>query len=101
VVVLRYLLDFTGPSLVSGAVSPDATRTDPAAIAAYLGGCAATMLDVDLDGGATAETDGVLISRFLFGFTGPALVLDALGTGCMRCEAGDIESHLASFLPGP
>ena len=36
--VLRYLFGFTGPTLVSGVLSSGATRTDPAAIAAYLDG---------------------------------------------------------------
>jgi hypothetical protein len=36
--VLRYLFDFRGKSMVNGVLGTDATRTDPTVIAAYLDG---------------------------------------------------------------
>ena len=82
-------------------LAPGATRTDPAAIAQYLGGCETTMLDVDGVDGAEPLTDGLLILRRLFGFAGAALIEGAIGQGCMRCDAAAVEPYIDSFLPGP
>jgi hypothetical protein len=101
VLVLRYLFGFDGPSLVAGALSPPATRTDPAAIAGYLAGCESTMLDVDGDGFATPLTDGLLVVRRLFGFDGAALTQGAVGEHCTRCTAAAIEAWVDSFVPTP
>ena len=59
------------------------------------------MLDADGDGSALALTDGLLILRRLFGFTGASLIEGAVGPSCTRCTATAIESHLSTFLPGP
>ena len=101
VLILRYLFGFTGQSLVTGALAPGATRTDPAAIAQYLGGCESTMLDVDGVDGATPLVDGLLILRRLFGFAGEPLINGAIGPGCIRCDAATIAPYIDSFLPGP
>ncbi|MBF0438519.1 MAG: matrixin family metalloprotease [Magnetococcales bacterium] len=79
VLVMRYLLGMTGSALTSGAVASTGSRTGDAAILAYLD-TAKTVLDVDGDGKITAQTDGLLILRRLFGFSGAALtsgVVDA------------------------
>jgi glucose/arabinose dehydrogenase len=52
------------------------------------------ILDADLDGAATAMTDGQLILRRLLGFSGQLLVDDALGEGCRRCDAGEIADYV-------
>src|SRR5690348_16538005 len=71
--IVRYLFGFTGTALTNGVVDPTGQRTDPTAITTYLNGIKNTMLDVDLNGHADALTDGLLIVRNLFGFTGSAL----------------------------
>src|SRR5690348_12009243 len=71
--IVRYLFGFTGTALTNGVVDPAGHRTDPTAITTYLDGIKNTMLDVDLNGHADALTDGLLIVRNLFGFTGSAL----------------------------
>jgi len=90
---VRYLFGFTGAQLTNGAIGVGATRTDAASIITYLGGCPA-MLDVDGDGSAGALTDGVLIVRYLFGFTGAQLTDGAVGPGCTRCDATSIIAFL-------
>jgi hypothetical protein len=52
------------------------------------------MLDVDGNGSAGALTDGVLIVRYLFGFTGAQLTNGAVGPGCTRCDATSIIAFL-------
>ncbi len=52
------------------------------------------LLDVDGNGVAEPLTDGLLILRFLFGFTGTALTQGALGAGATR-TGPEIEEYLA------
>jgi hypothetical protein len=51
------------------------------------------VLDIDANGVTDPLTDGLLVLRFLFGFTGTTLTNGAVGNGCMRCSAGEIVSH--------
>jgi hypothetical protein len=51
-------------------------------------------LDVDSNGRADPLTDGLLIMRALFGFTGQALVGGAVGAGCTRCTSTTIRSYV-------
>jgi len=97
--ILRYLFGFTGTALVEGAVAPNATRTDPAAITEFLDGCRSTMLDVDANGMADALTDGILILRYLFGFRGPPLIEGALAPDATRRDPIEIAAFLDGFLP--
>jgi glucose/arabinose dehydrogenase len=53
--------------------------------------------DVDLDGQPDSLTDGVIILRWLFGFRGDTLITGSVAPGCLRCEAPEIESYLASL----
>ncbi len=54
-------------------------------------------LDVDLDGVVGPLTDGLLILRYLFGFTGQPLVIGALGGGAMRTDPALIVAYLDSI----
>lgn len=51
-------------------------------------------LDVDDNGDVTALTDGILTVRYLFNFTGAALVDQALGAGAQRTDPNDIIAYL-------
>ncbi len=55
------------------------------------------VLDVDADQKVGPLTDGLLILRFLFGFTGTTLTTGALGVDCTRCAPGAITSYLAAL----
>jgi hypothetical protein len=94
--VLRFLFDFTGSTLTSGAVSPVCNRCDAPAIESYLAGLGTT-LDIDGDGELMALIDGVLLLRYLFGFTGDALTTGALAPDCTRCDAAAIVSYLQTL----
>ena len=54
-------------------------------------------LDVDGDGTITPLTDGLLILRFLFGFTGTTLTGGAVDPDCTRCDATDIVTYLTGL----
>ena len=51
-------------------------------------------LDVDGNGLIAPLTDGLLVLRHIFGFSGPSLVNGALGANCTRCATGDITAYL-------
>ena len=51
-------------------------------------------LDVDGNGAPDALTDGLLLIRHLFGFTGNTLTDGAIGSGCTRCNAEEISALL-------
>ena len=59
------------------------------------GSCGA-VLDVDLDGEVGALTDGLLIIRYMFGFTGETLVDGAMGSDAERTPS-EIEEYLGSL----
>ncbi len=60
--------------------------------AAFTSSCS---LDVDGNGVLDALTDGILIMRFLFGFSGTTLVKDALGSSATRTTGEAISSFLS------
>jgi hypothetical protein len=98
---LRGLFGFTGASMVSGALGVNALRVQPTEIAGYMNACRSQLVDVDGNGVADALSDGILMLRFLFGFSGQSLIVGAVQGNCGRCTAGEIESFLDSRLPGP
>jgi hypothetical protein len=53
--------------------------------------------DFDADGQLQPLTDGLLLVRWLFGFSGSALVSNAVGAGCSRCSANEIAAYIATL----
>ncbi len=89
---LRYLFGFTGNALIDNAVSNGATRTTSEAIEAKIQALINSgALDIDGDGAVKPLTDGLLLLRHLFGFTGNALTSNAIGAGATRTTASEIE----------
>ena len=97
--VIRHLFGFTGDALVAGAVADGATRSDAEEISALLS-AVETELDVDGNGEAKALSDGLLLIRYLFGFSGDALIGGAIGEGATRATAEEIESYIEARTPG-
>ncbi len=93
--IIRRLFGFSGDSLISGAVSSSATYTDPTDIAeridAFIEG-----LDVDGDGETNALTDGLLIIRRLFGFSGDSLISGAVSSTATRSDPDEIADYIDS-----
>ncbi|WP_293130261.1 Ig-like domain-containing protein [Microcoleus sp. bin38.metabat.b11b12b14.051] len=99
ILMARNLFGFTGNTLTNGAIGTGATRTTATDIQAYLENGRTTMLDADGNGVAQGATDGILIARYLFGFTGTTLTNGAIGTGATRTTATQIQQFLSSYLP--
>ena len=55
-------------------------------------------IDVDGDGRYLPLTDGLLLLRFAFGFTGNTLITGAVGLGCTRCDAPSITAYLKGLV---
>jgi glucose/arabinose dehydrogenase len=78
VLLLRYLLGFRDAPLIAGnAVGANAERNSASAIASYLDQVVAS-LNVDGRAGVTAQTDGLIVLRYLLGISGAPLTA---GTG--------------------
>ncbi len=86
ILIVRYLFGFTGNALTDGAVDLAGQRTDPTAIQNYLNSISPS-LDVDLNQQADALSDGIVIIRSLFGFSGNALTDGAIDPGGQRVRA--------------
>jgi hypothetical protein len=97
--VIRYLFGFTGDTLINAAVAPNATRTTASEIEAYLADAQAAFLDVDGNGATDALTDGLLVIRHLFGFTGDTLINAAVAPNATRTTATEIETYLQQTMP--
>lgn len=91
--ILRYLFGFQGDTLVGGAVGGGCQNCTSAEVTAKLDAIK-DQLDVDGNGSVDALTDGVIILRALFGFTGSALTNGAVGSGCTRCNVTEITEFL-------
>ena len=98
VLVIRHLFGFSGDALISGAISNDATRQDAAEITSYLND-AESELDIDGDGEADALTDGLILIRYLFGFSGDALISGATSENAQRTTAEQIEAYISERIP--
>jgi hypothetical protein len=96
--VIRHLFGFSGSALIANATSVDSVRSSAESVEAYLSS-AADQLDVDGDGSKKALTDGLLVIRYLFGFTGEALISGAIGTSAERTTAAEIEAYIDARLP--
>ena len=96
--VIRHLFGFSGDSLTSGAVASDANRGSPEAIAGYLTE-AVSELDIDGDGESKPLTDGLLLIRYLFGFSGDSLISGAIGSDATRDKADKVEAYIKERAP--
>ncbi|MBI1371283.1 MAG: hypothetical protein GC159_00770, partial [Phycisphaera sp.] len=99
ILLIRFLAGFTGNVLTDGALAGDATRTDPVEILAYLEAAATRFLDVDANGSTLPLTDGILLIRFLAGFTGGVLTDGALAGDATRSDPAEIIAFLSMFQP--
>lgn len=94
--VLRRQFGFTGAVLIASAVGQGCTRCTANEIESYIASLGST-LDIDGNLALAPLSDGLLILRYLFGFTGPELTDSAVGQGCARCDASTILPYLQTL----
>ena len=98
ILALRHLFEFDATKLTSGAVGQGASRGEAAQVTSFLNE-AGDALDVDGNGSTEPLTDGILLTRFLFGFEGQTLTQGAVGEGATRSSPEAVASHLEQFRP--
>lgn len=93
--IARYLFGVRGSALI---VDTLASNADPAVVAQRLDNLR-PIFDIDGDGQVDATTDGILITRYLLGARGDALIAGALSTTARRTLAADVENYLLGVTP--
>jgi IgA Peptidase M64/Divergent InlB B-repeat domain len=95
---MRYLRLGTLQNTVNGAIGTLAARTGSGAVTQYIENILPA-LDVDDDGELRANTDGLLIVRYLLGFRGNALVANgAIGASATRNTPALVETYLQTLM---
>ncbi|TAG00328.1 MAG: hypothetical protein EAZ43_13880 [Betaproteobacteria bacterium] len=92
--LVRHMAGFRGDRLIDGAIQPSSKRRTATDIQTFIG----TQV-FDIDGNRTEDplTDGLIITRYLQGITGPALVKGALGKNATRTDPTDVLNYLKSI----
>ena len=96
--MIRRLFGFSGPALTSGAVGNEGRRTDATELSNYLTQ-ADSELDIDGNNKSEALIDGLLLIRYLFGFSGGALIAGAIGAGAARDTAAAVAADIKARIP--
>jgi len=95
--IARHLFGFSGTAVTDGALAGSATRVGASAVTDFFGAIRDAILDVDGNGVIEPLTDGILLSRYLAGFSGAELVAGAVGEGAARGSPEAILRFLAPF----
>ena len=80
--------------MISGGASKETSN----AIVSYLT-LSDSQLDIDGDGESKPLTDGLLLIRYLFGFSGDSLISGAIGSGATRDTAEAVEAYIKERVP--
>ena len=97
--VIRHLFGFSGNALTSdGVIAGGANRKTSEAISKYLTE-GNLELDIDGNGQSDALTDGMLLIRYLFGFSGESLIKGAIGSNATRNTAEAVEAYIKERVP--
>ena len=96
--VIRHLFGFSGDALISDAVAVGANRESSEAIIKFL---SEGNLELDIDGNGKSEplTDGLLLIRYLYEFSGDSLIKGAIGAGAERDTAEEVEDYIRERVP--
>lgn len=90
---VRYLFGFRGDKLLNEAIESTAIRKTANEIETYLKDNL-NYFDIDGDGETKPLTDGLLLIRYLLGFTGTALTDRAIGTNATRKISANIIAYI-------
>ena len=96
--MLRYSFGLRGEALTDSAISANSSLT-PAEVEARV---TLSQVIADIDGNLQVDalTDGLILLRYLFGFTGDALIDSAIGSGASRSTPAQITQYISSHMPG-
>jgi len=93
-IIQRYLFEIRGDALLGNGVGANANR-DYNEIIVYLDYLKnAGALDIDSNGQSDGGSDSVIMYRYMAGFTGSALIKDAVASNAIRTSASAIQTFL-------
>lgn len=95
--IFRYISGLTGNKLTDGAIATS-SPLDPTQIEAELQ-AAESIFDIDGNSKIDANTDALLILRYLFGLTGNSLTEGIVATDASRSSASDIILYIEQYFP--
>ena len=95
--VLRHQFGFAGQALVEGALGSGASRTSPEEISTYLVN-QSELFNIDGNDTVDALTDGLLLLRYLFGFSGESLLAGVLGREATRTTSGALGAYMVEHV---
>ena len=98
---MRYTFGMTGAALTDDTISSRSSLTsaEVETNVAEASNSSTSFADIDGSGSVDALTDGLLLLRYLFGFTGDSLIDAAVANGASRQSAADIEAYIESHMP--
>jgi len=94
ILLVRHLFGFTGDTLTDGALGTSATRTADEITQVLNAEACQLLTDLDGNGQIDALTDGVILVRFLFGYTGSDMTLGALADDASRTGFDVMTEHV-------
>lgn len=96
-VILRFMFGFRGSQLIDGVDLSSGFRLDAQEIEAHMS-LNQDLFDIDQNNQVNALTDGILILRYLFGFSGEALVESAVDTSaCQTCNSSQVADRVSAL----
>lgn len=98
---MRYTFGMTGAALTDDTISSRSSLTsaEVETNVTEASNSSTSFADIDGSGSVDALTDGLLLLRYLFGFTGDSLIDAAVANGASRQSAADIEAYIESHMP--
>ena len=94
--ILRYLFGYSGESLVISVLSDDAVYIEADQVENRISSLG-NKLDIDGNNDVDALTDGLLVLRYLFGYSGQSLITNVLSSNADRTQASEIEAYLSQL----
>ncbi|MGB0445620.1 MAG: cadherin domain-containing protein, partial [Porticoccaceae bacterium] len=95
--MMRYFFGFRGESMVEDTVAPESTMTYLDIEQKILDSM--DILDIDDNGEVKPLTDGLMLMRYLFGFSGYSLIDRTVAPDSNRSSHVEIENHLLRHMP--
>jgi hypothetical protein len=96
IILIRYAFGLRGDILFSGAVSGDSSISNEKILNKL--NSSHDYMDIDEDGSIGALSDGLMLLRYLFGFTGNDVTDNVVGVNAVRSQ-NEIFEHLQRHMP--
>ncbi|ETR73689.1 MAG: hypothetical protein OMM_00778 [Candidatus Magnetoglobus multicellularis str. Araruama] len=101
--IIRYMFDLIDgdaePAVIAEDIGPNAIRTTSVEIYDYIHN-SASCLDIDKNGEAKAQSDGLMLLRYMFNiYTPESLIENALGEDAQNTSSEQIIPYIEQYMP--